>query len=109
MSTERMTADASGRVDIDSPPPARQLHVVGDVSLGTTQPTDMGYLLTRRELTAKIAKVQQAKAEHVQRHSHLTAAREECVAQINALIGREAELTELLALVNAPKAPPHGD
>lgn len=61
-------------------------------------------VFTHDTLTARLATVQQAKAEQIQRHSQLTAAREDCAAQINALIGRETELTELLALIDAPEA-----
>ena len=54
-------------------------------------------------LTDRLTKTHQAKQAAFQQHAQLQAGLTETVAQINALIGREAELTELLALVNEPK------
>lgn len=58
--------------------------------------------MTKDALETRLAQAQQAKAEQIQRHAQLQAAMQETVAQINALIGREQELTELLALIDAP-------
>lgn len=66
----------------------------------------MPLLLEKSVLEQRLAQCRAALQRKQGEHARLTSLTEQCVAQINALIGREAELTELLALPEeSPKEP----
>ena len=64
--------------------------------------------VSRTRLAARLADAQRAKASQLQQHARLEQLLRECAAQINALVGRETELTELLALLE-PDGQPRAD
>lgn len=62
----------------------------------------MRMVLERSVLEGRLADCRKAKAARLQRQATLEQAAKENFDQLNALVGRETELTELLALPEEP-------
>lgn len=62
----------------------------------------MPMVLEKSVLEQRLAQCRAAQRQKKAEHARLVALTDECVAQINSLIGREAELAELLALPEEP-------